>query len=128
MTNARQIYSNSNLKINATQIHSNSYPMMSSPKSNPQTLPIHSRVTFQSTPNSAVSSTRSSNDGQTSPNVELSIEEIFESNLTQLITKGFLAVLTSTVKRSERLHSTKRRPKMQGGESLPLFILEGFAC
>ena len=68
---------------------------MSSPKSNPQTPPTHSRVTFQSTPNSAVNSTRSSTDGQTSPNVELSEEEVFENNLTQLFTKGFLAVLTS---------------------------------
>ena len=68
---------------------------MSSPKSNPQTPPTHSRVTFQSTPNSAANSTHSSNDGQTSPNLELSKEEVFENNLTQLFTKGFLVVLTS---------------------------------
>ena len=66
---------------------------MSSSASNPQTPPTHSRVTFQSTPNS--NTTRSSNDGQTSPNLELSKEEVFENNLTQLFTKGFLAVLTS---------------------------------
>ena len=50
---------------------------------------------FQSTPNSAVNSTHPSNDGQNSPNLELSKEEVFENNLTQLFTKGFLAVLTS---------------------------------
>ena len=51
ITNATQIYSNSNLKTNATQIHSKSNPIMCSPKSNPQTSPTHSSVTFQSTPN-----------------------------------------------------------------------------
>ena len=66
---------------------------MSSSAYNPQTPPTHSRVTFQSTPNSNI--TRSSKDGQTSPNLELSKEEVFENNLTQLFTKGFLAVLTS---------------------------------
>ena len=68
---------------------------MTSPKSNPQTPPTHSRVTFQSTPNSAVNSIRSSNEAQNSPNLELSEEEVFENNLTQLFEKGFLAVLTS---------------------------------
>ena len=68
---------------------------MTSPKSNPQTPPTHSRVTFQSIPNAAVNSTRSSNEAQISPNLELSKEEVFENNLTQLFTKGFLAVLTS---------------------------------
>ena len=68
---------------------------MSSPKSNPQTPPTHSRVTFQSTPNLAVNMTRSSNEGQNSSNLDLSKEEVFENNLTQLFTKGFLAVLTS---------------------------------
>ena len=42
-----------------------------------------------------MNSTHSSNDGQNSPNLELSKEELFENNLTQVITKGFLAVLTS---------------------------------
>ena len=42
-----------------------------------------------------MNTTRSSNDGQTTPNLELSKEEVFENNLTQLFTKGFLAVLTS---------------------------------
>ena len=127
---AAKIHSKSNLKTNATQINSNSNPILSSPKSNPETPPTHSRVTFQSTPNLAVSSTHSSNDGQTSPNLEQSKEEIFENNLTQLFTKWFLAVPTSkdAVFRSERLHSTKRRPKMHGGESLSLFLLEGLAC
>ena len=68
---------------------------MTSPKSNPQTPPTHSRVTFQSTPNSAVNSTRSSNEAQNSPNLELSKEEVFENNLAQLFTKRFFAVLTS---------------------------------
>ena len=68
---------------------------MSSPRSNPQTPPARSRVTFQSTPNSAVNTTRSSNEGQNSPNLDMSKEEIFENNLTQLFTKRFLAVLTS---------------------------------
>ena len=68
---------------------------MSSPKSNPHTPPTHSRVTFQSTPNSAMNTSRSSNEGPTSPNLDLSKEEVFENNLSQLFTKGFLAVLTS---------------------------------
>ena len=93
--NPAQINSISNLIPITAQIHSKSNSIMSIPKSNPQTPPIHSRVAFQSTPNSAVNSTRSSNDEQTSPNLELSKEEIFENNLTQLFTKGFLAVLTS---------------------------------
>ena len=42
-----------------------------------------------------MNTTRSSNEGQTSPNLDLSKEEVFENNLTQLFTKGFLAVLTS---------------------------------
>ena len=53
------------------------------------------RVTFQSTPNSGVNSTRSSNEGPASPNLELSKKDVFENNLTQLFTKGFIAVLTS---------------------------------
>ena len=106
--NAAQIHSNSNsnthssqiqrlLKANAnsTHIHSISQLNMTSPKSNPQIPPTHSRVTFQSPPNSAVNSTHFSNDGQNSPNLEMSKEEVFENNLTQLFTKGFLAVLTS---------------------------------
>ena len=81
---------------------------MSSSASNPQTPPTHSRVTFQSTPNTvvnpyrseqstpiAVNTTRSSNEGQTSPNLDLSKAEVFQNNHTQLFTKGFLAVLTS---------------------------------
>ena len=105
--NAAQIHSNLNsnsyssqiqplVKVNAssTHIHSISQLNMNSPKSNPQTSLTHSRVTFQSTPNLAVNSTRSSNGAQKSLILELS-KEVFENNLTQLFTKGFLAVLTS---------------------------------
>ena len=53
------------------------------------------RVTFQSTTNSGVNSTRSSNEGPATPNHELSKKELIENNLTQLFTKGFLSVLTS---------------------------------
>ena len=49
-------------------------------------------MTFQSIPNSDANTTRSSNEGQTTPNLELSKEEVFESNLTQLFTKSLLAV------------------------------------
>ena len=42
-----------------------------------------------------MNSTHSSNDGQNSPNLELSKEEVFENKLTHLFTKRFLAVLTS---------------------------------
>ena len=52
-------------------------------------------LTFQSTPNSGVNSTCSSNEGPASPNLELSKKEIIENNLTQLFTKVFLTVLTS---------------------------------
>ena len=106
--NAAQIHPNSNsnthssriqtkfkTQANSTQIHSIFQFNLTSPRSNPQTPPTHSRVTFQSTPNSAVNSTHSSNDGQNSSDFELSKEEIFENNLTQLFTKGFLAVLIS---------------------------------
>ena len=106
--NAAQIHFNSNLHKNSTQFHYHSklnsnithiHPISqgnrSSPRSIPQTPPTHSRVTFQSTPNSAVNSSHSSNEGQNSTNLELSKEEVFENNLTQLFTKGFLAVLTS---------------------------------
>ena len=70
---------------------------MGSSKSNPQTppTPATSRVTFQSTPNSAINSTSSSNEGQASPNLELSKKNVFENNLTQLFTIGFLPVFTS---------------------------------
>ena len=97
--NAAQIHSNSNsnshssqikplFKINANSTHNHSISQlnMTSPRSNPQTPPTLSRVTFQSTPNSAVNSTRSSSEAQNSPNLDLSKEEVF--------TKGFLAVLT----------------------------------
>ena len=94
-TSSSQIISHSELISNATHTHSISHGNMSSPKANPQTPPTHSRFTFQSTANLAVKAARSSNGGQNSPNLELSKEEVFENNLTQLFTKGFLAVLTS---------------------------------
>ena len=93
--NSAQIRSNCNLIPNTLQIHSNLNSIMSSQKSNPQTPPTHSRVTFQSTPNSAVNSTRSSNDGQSSPYLEHSKEKVFENSLTQLFNKRYLAVLNS---------------------------------
>ena len=83
------------MQTNTTQKYPTSQANMSNPRSNPENLPTHSRVTFQSTPNSAVNSTHSSNEAQNSPNLKLSKEEVFENNLTQLITKVFLAVLTS---------------------------------
>ena len=50
-SNSSQIHSNSELNTITTHIHSISSKNMSSPKSNSQTPPTHSRVTFQSTPN-----------------------------------------------------------------------------
>ena len=82
----------SEISTNASHIHTISTHTMSNITSNPQTP--QSTPAFQSTPNSAVNTTRSSNEGQNSPNFDLSKEEIFENNLTQLFTKGFLAVLT----------------------------------
>ena len=82
------------VNTNSTHIHSISQLNMTSPKSNPQTPPTQSRVTHQLTPNMAVNSTRSSNEAQNSTNLELSKEEVFENNLNQLFTNGFLAVLT----------------------------------
>ena len=89
------IPTHSEILTNASHIHTISTHTMSNITSNPQTPPTHSRVTFQSTPNSTVNTTRSSTEGQNSPNLDLSKEEVFENNLTQLFTKGFLAVLTS---------------------------------
>ena len=68
---------------------------MSSPKSNPQTPPTHSRVTFQSSPKSAVNSTRSSYEAPNSPNLDLSKDEVFENNFTQLFIKRILGRMTS---------------------------------
>ena len=95
ISNSTQITTHSEIHTSASHIHTISTHTMSSLTSNPQTPPTHSRVTFQSTPNSAVNTTRSSNEGQNSPNLDLSKEEVFENNLTQLFTKGFSAVLTS---------------------------------
>ena len=61
----------------------------------PQTpITTTERFTLQSTPNSDVNTTRSFKEGQSTPNLQLSREEVFENNLTKLIAKGFLAVLT----------------------------------
>ena len=49
-------------------------------------------MTIQSIPNSDANTTRSSNEGQTTPNPELSKEEFFENNLIQFFTKSLLAV------------------------------------
>ena len=70
---------------------------MSASITTPQTpsASANGRLNFQSIPNSRLNSTRSSNEGPTTPNLEYSIEEVFENNLTQLFTRGFLAVLTS---------------------------------
>ena len=57
--------------------------------------PTTGRVTFQSTPNPGVNSSRSSNEGPTSPDLELSEEDIFQNNPTQLPTKVIRAALTS---------------------------------
>ena len=88
------LFSNS---ANAAQIQPLENSSMSNSKTVQQTppTPATSTVTFQSTPNSAVNSTRSSIEGPASPNLELSKEEVFANNLTELFTKGFLAVLTS---------------------------------
>ena len=76
------------------KVKNNSY--ISASNTSPQT-PARSagRMKFQSTPNLAVNSTRLSNEGPMTPNLEFSQEESFNNNLTQLFTQGFLAVLTS---------------------------------
>ena len=94
-SNSTQIPTHSEIHTNASHIHKNSTHTMSNITSNPQTPPTHSRVTYQSTPNSAVNTTRLSIEGQNSPNLDQSKEKVFENNLTQLFTKSFLAVLTS---------------------------------
>ena len=94
-SNTTQIPTHSEIPTNSSHIHTISTHTMSSLTSNPQTPPTYSRVTFQSAPNSALNPTISSNEGQNLPNLDLSKEEVFENNLTQLFTKGFLAVLTS---------------------------------
>ena len=94
-SNPTPIPTRSEIPTHASHIHTISTNTMSNITSNPQTPPTHSQVTFRSTRNSAVKTTRSSNEGQNSPNLDLSKEEVFENNLTQLFTKGFLAVLTS---------------------------------
>ena len=72
-----------------------------SPQTNPTTPPPTPRVTFrtQSTPITTPSANPNNNtQASSSPetqDIELSREEVFESNLNQLFTKSFLAVLTS---------------------------------
>ena len=67
-SNSTSIPTHSEIPTNASHIHTISTNTMSNITSNPQTHCTHSRVTFQSTPNSAVNATRSSNEGQNSPN------------------------------------------------------------
>ena len=72
-----------------------------SSQTNPTTPPHTPRVTFrtQSTPITTTSANPNNNtQASSSPetqDIELSREEVFESNLNQLFTKSFLAVLTS---------------------------------
>ena len=82
---------------NAALLHSKYISTMSASNTSPQSPPETTTggVTFQSTPNSGVNSNRSSNEGPASPNLELSKEDFFETNLMQLFTKRILAVLTS---------------------------------
>ena len=84
---------------NAAQVQPLNNSTMSAPNTSPQTPPALTagRETLQSTPNSAVNSTRSSNEGPMAPNLENIKEEVFKNNSTQLFTKGFLAMLTSKV-------------------------------
>ena len=85
------------LSANAAQSQPFNNSFMNTSNASPQTppTPATSKVTFQSTPKSAVNSNRSSNEGTMSSNLEFSKEEDFENNLTQLFRKGFLAVLIS---------------------------------
>ena len=67
---------------------------------NPSESPQSSRVTFrtQSTPNTNTSTSINNTQTSSSPenrDIKLSREDILENNLNQLITKSFLAVLTS---------------------------------
>ena len=68
---------------NATQIQTTNSSNMSAPNTSPQTpsAATNGQVIFQSTTNSGVNSTRSSNEGPTTPNLELSKEEVFEKKL-----------------------------------------------
>ena len=82
---------------NTAQFQPQNNSSMRNSNTKPQTppTPATSRETFQPMLNSAVNSTRSSNECPASLNLEFSKEEVFEKNLTQQFTKGFLAVLTS---------------------------------
>ena len=76
-------------------------PAKGSSQTNPPTPPHTPRVTFrtQSTPITTTSANPNNNTQASSSleiqDIELSREEVFESNLNQLFTKSFLAVLTS---------------------------------
>ena len=105
---------------NAAQIQSNNNSNMSSLRTNPQTPPTSApnRVTFKSTPNSAGNSNRSSNDEQVSPILDLSKEEVFEKNLTQLFTNGFLTVLTIKVQSWRSWETVFYRTMLRGAKKL----------
>ena len=83
-------------KVNHITISANG-----SSQNSPPTPPHTPRVTFrtQSTPLTTTSANPNNNtQASSSPeiqDIELSMEEVFESNLNQLFTKSFLAVLTS---------------------------------
>ena len=115
---------------NAAQFQVNNNSNMSSPRTNPQTPPTSapSRVTLQSTPNSAVNSTRSSNDGQASPILELSGGSLWEyfNAITHQRLPGSAEQQGCSLEGGERLYSTEWCPEVQGIESLPLIILQGF--
>ena len=64
--NITSIPTHSEIPTNASHIHTIPTHTMSNITSNPQTRPRHSRVTFQSTPNSAVNTTKLSTEGQNS--------------------------------------------------------------
>ena len=65
---------------------------MSASNTSPQTPPALTagRETLQSTPNSAVNSTRSSNEGPAAPNLENIKEEVFKNNSHSYLQKDFL--------------------------------------
>ena len=104
---------------------------MSTSNISPQTppAPTASRVTFQSTPNSAVNFSRSSNEGPVSPNFEFLKWEVFENILTQLFTKGVLAVLTSKdALLKEKKNASSREITRDVRTSILIAIRTGETC
>ena len=99
-----QIHSK-NLNCNSTanpdqKIHHITMYTNESTQNSPTASPQTPRVTFRthSTPIATTSTSHSNTQASSSPenhDIELSWEEIFENNLSQLFTKSFLAVLTS---------------------------------